>query len=315
MIRSKSLLKALALPFAFLTAASAWGQSVSVTSCLEIFDLETGTHTIVREFPFLIEAPNWSPDGKWLLVNKEGRLYRIAPDGQGELIPVDTGAITQCNNDHVITADGRWIGLSSNDPANKGCYNSFVFIAPFEGGTPRRITPEGPSYLHGISPDGKWAAYCAFRGPRQEQDIYVIPTDGSGPEVRLTDAAGLDDGPEYSPDGAHIWFNSVRTGHMQVWRMKADGSGETQLTFDHDMNSWFPHVSPDGMKVVYIAYHDYEVSPGDHPANKHVQLRMIPYDGGTPKVLLDFFGGQGSFNVNSWNPDSTKFAFVSYRLP
>ena len=73
-------------------------------------------------------------------------------------------------------------------------------------------------------------------------------------------------------------------------------------------------MSPDGKSAVYIAYRADEVKPGDHPANKHVQLRLIPYDGGTPRVLLDFFGGQGSLNVNSWNPESTKFAFVSYRL-
>ncbi|MBQ4389382.1 MAG: PD40 domain-containing protein [Bacteroidales bacterium] len=307
-------MKRLLVPLFLLIATLHFAMAQNVTSCLEIYDLQSRTHQVICEFPFLIEAPNWSPDGKWLLVNKEGRLYRIAPDGGSGLIPVDTGTITQCNNDHVITADGRWIGLSSNDPGNKGGYNSFVYIVPFEGGEPRRITAEGPSYLHGISPDGRWAAYCAFRGPEMEQDVYVIPVDGSGPEQRLTDAPGLDDGPEYSPDGAWIWFNSVRTGRMQVWKMRADGREQTQMTFETNRNSWFPHVSPDGKNVVYISYMDTEVEPGDHPANKHVQLRMIPSEGGTPEVLLDFFGGQGSLNVNSWNPGSTRFAFVSYRL-
>jgi hypothetical protein len=287
-----------------------------VISCLEIYDVASRSHKVIAAFPFLIEAPNWTPDGKWLVINKEGRLYKIAPDGSGGLLPIDTGDVTQCNNDHVITADGRWIGLSSNDPANKEGYNSYVFLVPFEGGQPRRITPLGPSYLHGISPDGKWAAYCAFRGPdwqHMEQDVWVIPTEG-GEEIRLTDAPGLDDGPEYSPDGKHIWFNSVRTGRMQVWKMDTDGSNQTQMTFDPHMNAWFPHVSPDGKKVVYIAYHDYELAPGEHLANKHVQLRMIPSEGGTPDLLLSFFGGQGSLNVNSWNPESTQFAYVSYRL-
>ena len=287
-----------------------------VVSCLEVYDIASRSHKTVAAFPFLIEAPNWSPDGKWLLVNSEGRLFKIAPAGSTELIPVDTGDVTQCNNDHVITANGKWIGLSSNDPANKEGYNSYVFMVPFEGGEPRRITPNGPSYLHGISPDGKWAAYCAFRGPdwqHMTREIYVIPTEG-GNEIRLTDAPGLDDGPEFSPDGKHIWFNSVRTGRMQVWRMNADGSEQTQMTFDPHMNAWFPHVSPDGQHVVYIAYHDYELEPGEHLANKHVQLRMIPPEGGNPEILLSFFGGQGSLNVNSWNPESTRFAFVSYRL-
>ena len=282
-------------------------------SYLEIYDVPTRTHRILKEFPYVIEAPNWTPDGKWLVVNKDGRLWKIAPDGSTDLVEIDTGTIIQCNNDHVITADGKWIGLSSNDPANKRSYNSYVYVVPFEGGQPRRITSEGPSYLHGICPDGKTAAYCAFRGPAMEQDVWTMPLRG-GRETRLTDAPGLDDGPEYSPDGKYIWFNSVRTGRMQVWRMKANGKQQTQMTFDEDMNSWFPHVSPDGKNVVYIAYHDYEVAPDSHIADLNVQLRMIPAEGGTPEVLADFFGGQGSLNVNSWSPDSRQFAYVSYRL-
>jgi dipeptidyl aminopeptidase/acylaminoacyl peptidase len=146
-----------------------------------------------------------------------------------------------------------------------------------------------------------------------EQDIYVMPVKG-GKEIRLTDAPGLDDGPEYSLDGKTIWFNSVRTGRMQVWKMDTKGRNQTQMTFDEDMNSWFPHISPDGEKVVYIAYHDYEIDPGSHIADLNVQLRMIPAKGGDPEVLVEFFGGQGSLNVNSRSPDSRKFAYVSYRL-
>ena len=287
-------------------------QRHSVHSYLEIYDMASRTHRVVKEFPFLVEAPNWTPDGKWLVVNKDGRLWKMAPDGSTDLLEIDTGEITQCNNDHVITADGKWIGLSSNDPGSRR-YSSYVFVVPFEGGQPRRITPEGPSYLHGISPDGRTAADCAFRGPEQEQDVWTMQLKG-GRETRLTDAPGLDDGPEYSPDGKHIWFCSVRTGRMQVWRMRANGKQQTQMTFDEDMNSWFPHVSPDGQKVVYLAYHDYEIAPDSHIANLNVQLRMIPAGGGKPEVLTDFFGGQGSLNVNSWSPDSRQFAYMSYRL-
>lgn len=294
-------------------ATSALAQySNNVISYLEIYDFETETHHVVKEFPFLIEAPNWTPDGKWLVVNKHGKLYKTAPDGSTDLIEIDTGDITQCNNDHVISADGKWIALSSNDPANN-YYSSYVYAVPFEGGQPRKITPEGPSYLHGISPDGKMVAYCAFRGPQNEQDVWVMPVKG-GKETRLTDAPGLDDGPEYSMDGKYIWFNSVRTGRMQVWRMKANGKAQTQMTFDEHMNSWFPHISPDGQKVVYIAYHDYEIAPGDHNANHNVELRMIPAEGGEPQTLVKLFGGQGTINVNSWSPDSKKFAYVSYRM-
>lgn len=287
----------------------------SVISYLEVYDLETRTHKVIKEFPYTVEAPNWTPDGQWLVINSGGKLYKTAPDGSSDLIEIPTGSITQCNNDHVISADGKWIGLSSNNPAQRG-YNSYVFKVPFEGGEPVQLTPLGPSYLHGISPDGKNVAYCAFRpdaNGEMERDVWVMPVKG-GKEKRLTNAPGLDDGPEYSPDGKYIWFNSVRSGRMQAWRMKANGSEQTQMTNDTTVNAWFPHISPDGQKVVYICYHDYEIDPGEHLANLNVELRMIPAAGGEPETLVKLFGGQGTINVNSWSPDSKKFAYVSYRL-
>jgi Tol biopolymer transport system component len=101
---------------------------------------------------------------------------------------------------------------------------------------------------------------------------------------------------------------------MQVWRMKTDGSEQTQMTFDEDRNSWFPHVSPNGEQVIFIAYHKGDLEPGEHLANKNVELRILPSTGGKPITLIKLFGGQGTINVNSWSPDSKRFAFVSYRL-
>ena len=60
-------------------------------------------------------------------------------------------------------------------------------------------------------------------------------------------------GPEYTPDGAWIWFNSTRSGQMQLWRMRADGSAPERMTRD-GFNDWFPHVSPDGKWLAYIAF-------------------------------------------------------------
>ena len=173
------------------------------------------------------------------------------------------------------------------------------------------MTPLGPSYLHGWSPDGQQLAYCAERNGNY--DVYVIPAEG-GEETRLTTAEGLDDGPEYSPCGNYIWFNSVRTGLMQLWRMKRDGSEQTQMTFDETRNSWFPHVSPDGKHVLFITYRKGDLEPGEHLPNKHVELRLMPAEGGEPRTLIKLFGGQGTINVNSWAPDSRHVAFVSYRL-
>jgi Tol biopolymer transport system component len=164
--------------------------------------------------------------------------------------------------------------------------------------------------LHGWSPDGERLAYCAERGG--QYDVYSISVNG-GEETQLTDEPGLDDGPEYSPDGKHIWFNSTRTGLMQVWRMENDGANPTHMVKEYD-NCWFPHISSDGNWVAYIAYGKDDVEAGDHPANKHVELRLVSAEGGESKTIVKLFGGQGTMNVNSWSPDNRTLAFVSYRL-
>mgnify|MGYP000856612825 CR=1 FL=1 len=287
---------------------ASFGQRNHVVSVLEIVDVTNGRRTAVKEFPFLIEAPNWTPDGKWLIYNSEGKLYKIASESPAEPVGIYTGFATNCNNDHVLTFDGKQIAISHGTKEDR---KSRIYTLPFEGGTPRLITPMAPSHLHGWSPDNKYLAYCADR--KGNYDIYIIPAEG-GEEIRLTEAEGLDDGPEYSPDGKYIWFNSVRTGLMQIWRMKADGSEQTQMTFDETRNSWFPHVSPDGKLVIFITYYKGDLEPGEHLANKNVELRLISTQGGEPKTMAKLFGGQGTINVNSWAPDSKRLAFVSYRL-
>lgn len=276
-------------------------------SILEIYDLETGISTVVKEFDSLIEAPFYAPDGKSLYYNGGGRICQMDLETK-EIRMIDSGYADACNNDHVISADGKFIGISHN---TKEDGQSRVYTFPAEGGTPRLITPLAPSYLHGISPDGKTLAYCACRG--EEFDIYTIPVEG-GVETRLTDAPGLNDGAEYDSAGEYIWFNSVRSGLMQAWRMKADGSEQTQMTFDEEWNTWFPHISPDRKKVVTVSYRKGDVEPGQHVPHKHVELRLMNADGSDVKTIVKLFGGQGTINVNSWSPDSKKFAFVRYRI-
>lgn len=273
-----------------------------VESTLEIVDIRTGERRLVRRALEHFEAPNWTPDGKALLYNGGGRIWRIPVEG-GAPEPVPTGDV-RCNNDHVISADGKWLAISGS----VGREPSKIYIVPISGGTPRLVTPKGPSYLHGWSPDMKKLVYCAQRDG--EYDIYEIPAEG-GKERRLTDARGLDDGPEYSPDGRLIYFNSERTGLMRIWGMNADGSGQRMISQGPESADWFAHFSPDGK---WIAYLSYDKSVEGHPPNKDVVIRLAEAGGANPRVLVTLFGGQGTMNVPNWAPDSTRFAFVSYRL-
>ena len=280
-------------------------------SFLQIYDIETCKVTLLKEFDKVIEAPNWSADGKFLTYNSEGRIYKYELES-GKITEVPSYFVDNCNNDHVLATDGSGLYVSHH---TKEDGLSRIYKIFFDGRMPELVTPLAPSYLHGITSDGKTLAYCAERNG--EYDIYTIPAVG-GNETRLTSALGLNDGPEYDCDGEYIWFNSVRTGRMQAWRMKADGSEQTQMTDDPHWNTWFPHISPDRKKVVMVAYQEGDVRPGDHVPNKDVEIRLMTGsdEGGwsKPRTILRLFGGQGTINVNSWAPDSQRFAFVSYCL-
>jgi len=283
-----------------------WVAQRDSISILETIDVHTGSRTVLKEFDYVIEAPNWTQDGKTLVYNSKGRLYSFDL-ASGEIQEMDMGFAIDCNNDHVLSPDNTHIAVSHftyEDAVSR------IYVLPFDAGSPRLVTEKGPSYLHGWSPDGERLAYCAERGG--QYDIYTISVNG-GAETQLTNMPGLDDGPEYSPNGKHIWFNSTRSGLMQVWRMETDGSNPTHMV-NEEANCWFPHVSPDGQWVVYIVYAKGDVEPGDHPANKNVELRLVPSAGSESRTIAKFFGGQGTINVNSWAPDNRTIAFVSYRL-
>jgi hypothetical protein len=268
---------------------------------LAIFNLATGTAQTVLHTTRLIEAPNWTPEGKALLVNGDGRLYRVSLEGEARLEEINTGFAIKLNNDHGISPDGSQLAISDGTQNGQSC----IYILPIDSGAPRKVTQLTPSYWHGWSPDGTTLAYCGVRD--DVFDIYACGLDGKT-ETRLTDGTGRSDGPDYTPDGRWIWFNSTRSGIMQLWRMHPDGSALAQMSHDERSN-WFPHPSPDGRHILYLAY---AKGVDGHPRDHDVELRLMPAEGGAPKTLLAMFGGQGSINVPCWEPGSKRFAFMRY---
>ena len=186
-------------------------------STLEAVAISSADRRVVYVAPEHFEAPNWTRDGAAFLFNSNGHILRL-PVAGGTPVTIDTGFATRCNNDHGISPDSKWLAISDQTQED---HKSLVYLVPIDGGTPRRITKNSPSYWHGWSPDGSTLAFVGQRNG--DFDIYTIPVAG-GDETRLTAAKGLDDGPEYSPDGKYIYFNSERSGTMQIWRMQPDGS-------------------------------------------------------------------------------------------
>ena len=280
----------------------------NVESTLETVNIKSGKRQVILQEKNHFEAPNWSPDGKYFIINSNGRLYKVDREGKNKEL-INTGFATRCNNDHGISPDGKQLVISNGIEVSPGNYSSAIFILPVDGGEPRLITQNTPSYWHGWSPDGKTLAFVGNRN--NDYDIYTIPVNG-GAEKQMTFSPGLDDGSEYSPDGKYIYYNSFQTGRMQIWRIEAGGDTFEQLTNDEYAN-WFPHPSPDGKYIVYISY--IEDQKEGHPFGKDVKLRIMNLKTGKNRDLTKvFFGGQGTINVPSWSPDSKMVAFVSYRI-
>lgn len=301
------MMKAISFLVLLFLASSMVAQSKSLTSTLEVYDIASNERKNILQENDHFEAPNWSTDGSYFIINQHGLLYKVSVDGKSK-IQIETGNQKKCNNDHVISFDGKTLAISNNDEiegATSG--TSRIYTMPIEGGTPKLVTSKAPSYLHGWSPDGQHLVYTAKRS--DNFDIHSISVNG-GEETQLTDSKGLDDGPEYSPDGRYIYYNTTHSGSMEIWRMHADGSNKEQLT-DDAYSNWFAHPSPDGKQFVFISYLE---DQGDkHPPMKNVALRLYDLENGNIRTLCKFTGGQGTINVPSWSPDSKRFAFVSYK--
>jgi TolB protein len=284
------------------------GKSGTLGCRMETMYVSDGKRKVIFEKPGRFEAANWMPDGKKLLFNMDGLLFKIPVEG-GVPEKLNTDFAKSINNDHGISFNGKLLAISNTRQDLPGG-SSAVYVLPLEGGVPKLITENTPSYWHGWAPDNKEVVYVAIRNGKTVFNIYRNSIDG-GKEVALTDIKPGEhvDGCEYSPNGKYIYYNGHYTGTMQIWRMKPDGSGREQLTFDN-YNNWFPHISPDGKWMVIISFPP-DIDPNSHPSYKRVMLRILPAGGGEPRVLAYLYGGQGTINVPSWSPDSKQIAFVS----
>jgi TolB protein len=309
------------------------------TSRLLVVDAVTGEAEVAfRSGRVLVEAPNWSPDGRWLVVNGDGLLWRLPADARDadetDLVPVPLGDVPEINNDHVIAPDQRTVVVSARD--------GHLYEVPWDGvepgGSARRVTRDHPprrnhkNYLHGVSPDGTQLSVVvgALPAPVDDPDgeearagwrtdvALVSVADGTATAVTADEHP--DDGPEFSPDGRWLWWNSERAsggvaGHAQLFRAAPDGGDLVQVTHDERVN-WFPHPSPDGRTLLWLAY---EPGTTGHPADRDVELRTmplgddgLPVPGAEPRTLRALQGGQGTVNVPCWAPDSRRFACADY---
>jgi len=212
-----------------------------IGSNLEVMDVTNGKRKILYSAQNSLQAPNWASNNKYLLYSSEGLLYKYEL-ATGSISKINTGPVNDLNNDHVLSFDGKMLGIS-NHLGGK----STIYILPVTGSdNPTQITADSfaPSYLHCWSPDKKRLIFTGFRN--KQWDIWAVDI-ATKKETALTDNSTLDDGAKYSLDGKWIYFNSVRTGTMKIWRMKADGSNQEQVTFDEGFRIFLPTAGGSSM--------------------------------------------------------------------
>ncbi len=283
-----------------------------------IYDLHDGSSRLVYTADSIWEAPNWSPDGNYLVLNSSGGIYKLVlkQDGTSQPQKLDIPGDYRCNNDKALSPDGKKLAFSASTNASKG---SQIFLSDSDGNNVKLMVHDSPSYFHGWSPDNKMLAFVAQRNGSGQYDIYRLPVAG-GAEQQLTSNVHQDDGPDYSPDGKWIYINSDRSGKQAIWRFPAYGAGlrdeKAEMVINDGLEDWFPHISPDGKKMMYIGYPS--GTPTHNPRTVRVQLKLatINHDKvvSSQKTLVEITGGQGTMNVNSWAPDSARFAYVTYEV-
>jgi Tol biopolymer transport system component len=279
---------------------------------LHVFDVAARSAAVIAEFDdMLFEAPNWGADGRTLYLNGQGDLWTFSLDSPFEPRRVGYEGLPALNNDHVLDPGGEAIFLSASD--------GHIYHAALDGSSTRRVTDDDDvrHYLHGVSPDGATLSFVQLDESGGPGRLALIASTGG--RVTVVDTgAGHVDGPEWSGDGEWIYFNTERwasnPGHAQLARVP--GENPSAATIERLISSstvdWFPHVAPNGRLAVYLQYPAGTVG---HPEDREVELVVVDTtDWATPLAQVPAFGGQGTINVNSWSPDSRRFAFVSYPL-
>ena len=185
--------------------------------------------------------------------------------------------------------------------SNRGGASWGLWRVPADGGgAPERLSIGSErAYMPSVSLRGNRLAYASGSW---NENIWRVPVaDGhrGGKPEKLISSSMSEEGPQYSPDGKRIAFQSTRSGSFEIWRADADGSNLVQLTSFGGPLTGTPRWSPDGTHI------SFDSRPGPHP-----NVYVVSADGGPPRRFVNDSADEG---VASWSHDGHWLYYASNR--
>jgi len=266
-----------------------------------VFSLETGQkHCITAPPPGSVTdlGPALSPDGQTVA------FIRMSTSGDGDIytVPLGGGEARRLTHENrnpwqlMWSADGRSIIFLSNQNGIDGLRR-----IPAQGG-PIQLESEYPG-VGSLTRDGSRLAYV------QPQAFWASSTSiwradlarvGGGVQrtQQIASSNTLNSGPQVSPNGNFVVFESERSSTVEIWKCKADGSDPVQLT-SFGGNAGTPRWSPDGRWIAF-----------DYQPHEHSEIWVMDPDGRNAHAVAS---GASDNVVPSWTRDGKAILFASNR--
>jgi tricorn protease len=185
-----------------------------------------------KNTPMWLRYPNISPDGKTIVFNYKGDIYKVDAAG-GVAIPI---TLSDAHDFMAIwSPDGKWIAYASDKAGN---YD--IYVMPAEGGESKRLTYHSSSdYPAYFTPDGK---HIVYNSNRQDEKDFIQPTPARLPELYMVSVIGgqekqllsiAADDAKINKAGDKIIFHDKK-GYEDNWR-KHHTSSVTRDVWMYDM--------------------------------------------------------------------------------